>query len=290
MMPRLDGYGLVERLRSHPQTSSVPIILLSARAGEQSRVEGLQHGADDYVTKPFNARELLARVQTALDLQRLRREADEAMRKSLVEKEELLREVHHRVKNNLQVITSLINLQARQVEDERVLALFDETRNRVYAISAIHELLCRSTSFASIDLAGYARHLGPELVRFYGVESRVRITVKGDGVSLELERSVPYGLLLNEAISNACKHAFPAGRSGTITISLGLEGETITLIVEDDGVGLPVNFDAEGATSLGMRLIHMLAKQLGGQVQVTPGPGARVELRFPASRDQDEQL
>src|SRR5262249_44532173 len=159
-------------------------------------------------------------------------------------------EVHHRVKNNLQVITSLINLQARQVKDEHVLALFDQTRNRVYAISAIHELLYRSASFASIDLAGYARHLGLELVRFYGVESRVSINVKGDGVSLELERSVPYGLLVNEVISNACKHAFPAGRRGTVTISLGLTGETITLTVEDDGVGLPAGFNAEHATSL----------------------------------------
>jgi two-component system, sensor histidine kinase PdtaS len=117
------------------------------------------------------------------------------------------------------------------------------------------------------------------------MESRVSINVKGDGVSLELERSVSYGLLVNEVISNACKHAFPAGRMGAVSISLGVEGETITLIIEDDGVGLPINFDAERAASLGMRLIRMLAKQLGGQSLVTPGPGTRVEVRFRASCD-----
>lgn len=142
--------------------------------------------------------------------------ADEAVRASLAEKEELLKEVHHRVKNNLQVIVSLLNMQATQLADKNVLAQFQEARNRVLAISSIHELLYRAESFAGISVIEYTRQLVPGLVRFYGMESRVRVELRGDGNRLELERAVPFGMLLNELVSNACKHAFPAPRTGTM--------------------------------------------------------------------------
>jgi two-component sensor histidine kinase len=218
-----------------------------------------------------------------------RQRAEEALRHSLAEKEELLKEVHHRVKNNLQVITSLINLQANQVEDERVLALFDETRNRVYSIATIHELIYRSASFAAIDLGDYARQLVPELVRFYGADDRVRVDVQGDGAQLELERAVPFGLLLNELVSNVCKHAFPEGRRGTLAVSLTRRGDEMVLEVVDTGVGLPEGFDYRRASSLGLQLVHGLALQLEGSLTLRSGPGTTVKVTMPARIGTENQ-
>jgi PAS domain S-box-containing protein len=216
-----------------------------------------------------------------------RQRADEAIRASLAEQEQLLKEVHHRVKNNLQVITSLINLQARYVEDERALALFDQTRNRVYSIAAIHELIYRSASFAAIHLSDYARQLVPDLVRFYGMEDRISVTIAGDAATLELERAVPCGLLLNELVSNACKHAFPHGARGALSVTVEGAGEYATLEVADTGVGLPEGFDYRRASTLGMQLVHNLARQLRATVSVLPGPGTRVVVRIPQRRPQE---
>jgi PAS domain S-box-containing protein len=218
-----------------------------------------------------------------------RQRIEQTILSSLAEKEELLKEVHHRVKNNLQVITSLINLQAAQIEDGRVLALFDETRNRVYSIAAIHELLYRSTSLASIHLADYARQLVPDLVRLYDAQERIETKVEGDGVTLELQRAVPYGLLLNELVSNACKHAFPGGQRGEFTVSLRCEEGHILATVTDTGVGLPSGFDYRQASSLGLRLVHSLTRQLGGTVTVRSGPGTTVEVRLPQVLTQEKE-
>lgn len=247
------------------------------------RKDGTQFWAQ-WVTEPV--RDALGQVLGAAVVLRdetERRRADEALRRSLADKEALLKEVHHRVKNNLQVITSLVNLQAGQVDDARVLALFDDTRNRVYSIAAIHELLYRSESFASINLADYGRQLGRLLVRFYGAEKRVRVEVEGGEATLELERSAPYGLLLNELISNACKHAFPDARIGVVSVRIEQAGNEITLSVADNGVGLKQGVDPRQTPTLGMKLIDMLASQLGGRAEVTTGTGVRVEVKFPVS-------
>jgi two-component sensor histidine kinase len=210
-----------------------------------------------------------------------RRQADEAIRRSLAEKEELLKEVHHRVKNNLQVITSLLNMQARQIDNPDVLAQFDEARNRVFSIAAIHELLYRSTSFSAIDLAAYARQLAPDLVRFYNAQDRIEAKVVGDGVTLELERAVPFGLLLNELVSNACKHAFPPPRTGSIVVSFRREDGHIEMTVTDEGQGLPDGFDYRRASSLGLKLVRSLARQLRGFAEMQSGSGTTVRVRFP---------
>lgn len=211
-----------------------------------------------------------------------RQQSDEAIRGSLAEKEELLKEVHHRVKNNLQVIVSLLNMQSHQIEEEAVLSLFQESRNRVLAISSIHELLYRSESFAGIVLTDYAQQLAPGLVSFYGLGSRVTVRVEGDGNTLELERAVPFGMLLNELVSNSCKHAFPAPSTGTIVIRVEREDQVLVLSVTDNGKGLPEGFEYQKATSLGLKLIHALAHQLRGTVEVASIEGTSIRVRFPA--------
>jgi PAS domain S-box-containing protein len=210
-----------------------------------------------------------------------RQRAADLVQRSLAEKQELLKEVHHRVKNNLQVIVSLLNMQTSQIEDERILTPFQEARNRVLAISSIHELLYRAESFAGIALSDYARQLAPGLLRFYGLESRVQMEIRGDRTTLELERAVPYGMLLNELVSNACKHAFTPSTTGTIVISIVPVGTEVEVIVEDSGRGLPDGFDYRKATSLGLKLVHGLVRQLHGTIEISSKQGTSVKVRFP---------
>jgi signal transduction histidine kinase len=280
MMPKMDGFGLLRGLRSDGRTKSIPVILLSARAGEEARSEGINAGADDYLVKPFSARELLARISARVKQGRLRK-ADEALRGSLAEKEELLKEVHHRVKNNLQVISSLLSLQANRAEDRQVVAAFEEARNRVYSIGTIHEMLYRSGSFASVDLAAYARKLVPELVRFYDAEERVRVEIRGDTLTMELERAVPCGLILNELVSNVCKHAFPHGQAGDMVVSFCHNGGSLAMSVSDSGAGLPKGFEYHKAGSLGLQLVRNLARQLRATVGVDSENGTNVTIRVP---------
>jgi PAS domain S-box-containing protein len=215
------------------------------------------------------------------------RVASDALKRSLAEKEELLKEVHHRVKNNLQVITSLLNLQARQIEDLGILALFDVARNRVQSIASIHELLYRSGSFAAVQLRDYARRLVSDLLRLYGVQNRVEVEILGEPVSLELQRAVPFGLLLNELVSNVCKHAFPAPQAGRLTVNLSCKENEILLRVTDTGVGFPTGFNYKGATTLGIYLVHRLARQLRAEVSFHSDGGTTVTVRIPTCDSGD---
>jgi two-component sensor histidine kinase len=180
-------------------------------------------------------------------------------------------------------------MQALQIQDQGVLALFHETRNRVLAISTIHELLYRRETFATISLSEYARQLAPGLVRFFALESRVQVEVVGEGETLELERAVPYGMLLNELVSNACKHAFTAPRTGSIKVSFRRQDGAIEMIVSDDGKGLPEGFDYRTASSLGLKLVHGLVRQLHGSINIDSRSGTTVWVRFPATGTEREE-
>ena len=211
----------------------------------------------------------------------VRRHAEDALRGALVEREALLKELHHRVKNNLQVITSLLEMQARRTADRQPLASLSEARNRITAIAAIHELLYQSGSFSEVDLAAYARRLVRHVVSLYDENSRVDASVDGDGITVDLARAVPLGLLLNELVSNAYKHAFPSGTPGALRIALNKKDGHIRLDVTDTGVGLPGEFNDGSPATLGLQLVRMLARQLGGTVTFDSRRGTSVEVRVP---------
>lgn len=231
------------------------------------------------------AGEIIEWFGTAKDITELKQAALdrlELIRHSLAEKEELLKEVHHRVKNNLQVITSLLNLQAETIQEPTTLAAFTEAANRIQSISTIHDLLYRSDSFSSIRLRDYAEQLIPSLVRFYGMHERVRAEVSGDETTIELGRAVPFGLLLNELVSNTLKHAFPGDRTGELLVSIGRVGSDTVLRVSDTGIGLPPLFDPLNTQSLGLKLVTVFMRQMRGEIKVLPGTGTTFEARFPA--------
>ncbi|HUJ74560.1 MAG TPA: histidine kinase dimerization/phosphoacceptor domain -containing protein, partial [bacterium] len=214
---------------------------------------------------------VLVREVTAL------KQAEEARRQEV-----LLKEIHHRVKNNLQVISSLLALQARAAGDERTRALLTESRDRLRSMALIHERLYQTGSERGVSFASYVRDLAAHLRHSYaGNSESVQVRIDVDDIALDLDLSVPCGLIITELLSNALKHAFPAGRWGTVTVGLhrGADGD-LALTVSDDGVGLPAGMDVRGAATLGLRIVSMLVEQLKGTLSHAGGPGASFIVRF----------
>ncbi len=200
---------------------------------------------------------------------------------SLREKEVLLKEIHHRVKNNMQVITSLLNLQAYQTEDPSIRALFRETQDRVRSMALVHEKLYRSEDMASIDFGEYLKSLTTQLMRS-NYRPGITATVDADRVLLEINIAIPCGLIVNELVSNALKHAFEGREQGTVVVTLKRRtGETVELRVQDDGVGFPPGVDIQTLTSMGMNIINTLTSQIFGTVTMERAQGTAFLITFP---------
>ena len=212
-----------------------------------------------------------------------RKQADLALQTSLKEKVGLLHEVHHRVKNNLQVITSLLRLEAGRSEQPETRAVLKEMQGRIFAMALLHESLYRTGTFASAELGAYLKQLATQAFRSAsGLVGDVRLVLDVSEVHVGMDQATPCGLLVNELVSNCLKHGFPAGRGGEVVVSSQPSTRTgwWCLTVRDTGVGLPADFDARRTQSLGLQLVSDLARQLGGQLDVGPGPGAVFSVTF----------
>ena len=208
--------------------------------------------------------------------------AESAVRASLNEKEILLKEIHHRVKNNLQVISGLLNLQAHHITDEKGKDIFKDSQNRVITMALIHEELYQTRDLARVDFSKYIDVLARNLLGSYGVkEDQVRLETDVESVDLVVDTAIPCGLILNELISNSLKHAFPDGRKGTIRISFKTIGDDFyEITVADDGDGPPEGTNVLESSSLGLQLVTMLIEQLNGELQVETVGGFTFRFSF----------
>lgn len=206
---------------------------------------------------------------------------------SLKEKEILLREVHHRVKNNLQVISSLITLQSEHIEDGRSLELLEECQDRIKAMALVHQELYRTKDFSSLDFSDYVTGLTQSLYESYAEDrARVSLDVEAESIILELDQALPCGMIINELVSNSLKHAFPGRRRGTIVVRVWRSGrQRVALSVADDGVGLPEGFDLLQTETLGLQLVELFVKQLRGSIEVTRDHGTSFLVSFQKTRD-----
>jgi PAS domain S-box-containing protein len=211
-----------------------------------------------------------------------RKQAEEALKESLSEKETLLKEIHHRVKNNMQLISSMLQLQAGYIKDAEALAVFRESQNRIRSMALIHEKLYQASSLSRIDFAEYVNSLVSILIRSYAPKGQtVNVAVKIESVFLNLDMAIPFGLILNEVISNSLKHAFPDNRRGLIQVELHPTADNaFELTVRDDGVGFSPGFAWETCSSLGVRLIRILTEQIEGHLDVHSNTGVEYRLRF----------
>jgi two-component sensor histidine kinase len=208
--------------------------------------------------------------------------SEQTVRASLKEKEVLLKEIHHRVKNNLQVISSLLNLQARYLPDPAARAIFSQSQNRVQSIALVHERLYESADLSHVDFGKYIAVLLDNVFDTYDAAGRgiVNIIDVGD-VHLTVDVAIPCGLIVNELVTNALKHAFPDGRAGTVRVSLAESPEGILdLMVQDDGVGMPAGIDPRKTVSLGLDLVITFAEQLNAEVTINREGGTRFGFRF----------
>jgi PAS domain S-box-containing protein len=212
-----------------------------------------------------------------------RKAAEDRLQASLREKEVLLREVHHRVKNNMQVISSLLNLQSRRIQDPDVLEMFRESQRRIRSMALIHERLYQSSDLARIEFSQYLRNLATHLFHSYQISSdRVRLRLDAEEVFLNINTAIPCGLIINELISNALKHGFPEGRTGEVVVELHrVLGNGYIVRVRDDGVGFPEGLDYRRTETLGMQIVNTLVGQIEGRLDLARGPaGSTFSLEF----------
>ncbi len=253
----------------------------TARALQTGQASSFEFTWDsEGAVREYEARVVMSAADEALAIIRdvsERKEVEEAHRKEL-----LLREIHHRVKNNLQVISSLLSLQSDEVRDSASKEILLESQHRVKTMALIHEKLYGSRDMDGINFGEYLRDLVAYLASSYRLTNAdTNVVVDAQDVNLDLEKAVPCGLIVNELVSNSLKYAFPGGRKGKIQVRLSLFQETgVQLAISDDGVGLPKGFRIESAESLGLRLVRSLADQLDASLKVNNGTGTSFELAF----------
>ncbi len=211
-----------------------------------------------------------------------RKEAEAELRSLVKEKETLLREIHHRVKNNMQVISSLLSLQAQKLEDQKAVQALKECQERIRSMALVHDKLYQQEALHRIEFSNYLRSLATQLFHAYKVDaSLIQLRVEAEEISLNLNTAIPCGLILNELITNALKHAFSPGEKGELVISLHRgRKEGFILAVRDNGRGLPTDLNLKKPDTLGLEIVHILVNQLGGKLQVRIDGGTEFRITF----------
>ncbi len=280
-MPGMNGIEVLKKVQNtRPET---PVILLTGYADVNNAIDAVNHGAYAFYQKPIKIKQLLAAV---LEIERKvhnRKKKENLLSHLVHERETLLREVHHRVRNNLQIIRSLLKLHSRIIQNPEALDAVNDVYNRILSLSLVHERVFQYDDFEKVDFAIFSRELASMLSKTCGFDvSRISIDTRMDPVFINLETAIPAGLIVNELVTNAIKHAFHDRRHGSIRIALRTtDGGLLELTVVDDGTGLPDTFDFQTVQSMGLYLVRLLAEyQLDGGVHVRRKPETEFKILF----------
>lgn len=257
MIPGMDGYEVCRRIKSNPRTENIPVLFITAKTGEEDESRGFEMGAVDYIAKPFIPAVVKARVKTHMRL-----------KLALTEKELLLKEAHHRIKNNMFIISSLLSLQSMELADPSAVSFLEDARNRIHSMMVLHDKLYRSDNLAAISTREYLASLVEEIIGNFPNRSAITTDMQIEDRLVDAKILSSIGIILNELLTNAMKYAFYGRDGGSITISLSFHGNQGTLIVGDDGVGVPSSVDMGNPEGFGLRLIGLLAKQLNGRIRL----------------------
>ena len=339
MMPDIDGFEVCKLLRQNPDTKDIPVIFVTASLDTEQKVKAFKLGANDYITKPFQKTELLARVKSQLQVfdlrktlakqnyllqkeidlkyegevllldinERLartnqslkqeiehrkavelelqaeikeRKQAEQKVRQSLKEKNLLLKEIHHRVKNNLLIVSSLLESQADYIDDPQAIKMLEDSQNRITSMALIHELLHCSTSLFEIDIQQYVTALVEHITNSY-LTKQIDFHLNLQPIKLNIETAHPCGLIINELISNALEHAFVDRQQGNITIQFNRDKfGCYSLFLKDDGVGFPIDKNFYQSESLGLELVSTLVEQLEGKIEMENNHGTQIKITF----------
>ena len=306
-MPCIDGFETCRRLKNNELSKDTPVIFVTAETETVDTVRGLEMGAADYITKPFQPEEVAARIERHLTIRNLqkrleeqnaqlqqeiaeRKQAEDRIKAALREKEVLLSEVHHRVKNNMQVISSLLKLQSAQIEDKKYTDMFRDSENRIKSMALVHETLYQSKDFANVEFNGYVETITNHLIRNSATHpDKIKLKREIEDITFGLDHAIPCGLIINELITNSLKHAFPKDREGEIKITFrSMNSDEIELTVSDDGIGIPEEMDIQETKSLGLQLVHILAEdQLEGTLELDRDGGTAFRIRFKEAHNEN---
>ncbi|HPG38563.1 MAG TPA: histidine kinase dimerization/phosphoacceptor domain -containing protein [bacterium] len=302
-MPKLDGLSAARQIQ---QQCPTPVVILTAHETRELLEQASHVGVGAYITKPPKPEEIeravliaIARHKDFITLKNLnhqlqneletRRKTEEKLKNLLEEKELLLKEIHHRVKNNFMIVSSLLNLQAGQVQDDATKELFKESYNRVNSMALIHEKLYKTSNLSRIDFKNYIESLAGNLVQTYCLGNKVQLITTIENVMLDISQAIPCGLIINELVTNALKHAFPPhlSKTGILEISMHPLADSFEIIIQDNGIGISPDFKIQESKSLGMQLVSLLAEgQLEGNVSIENTLGTRIRIVFPANHQQ----
>lgn len=289
-MPIMDGLEMIGHIKKIDP--DVKVIVMSAYSIKEYFLEAINHGVNGYLIKPVEAKKLFGLIddlasnilltRELAEKEQKRKIAEDNLKKSLAEKEILLKEVHHRVKNNMQIISSILKMQERQLKDERLKMVLGESQNRIRSMALIHENLYRNENLANIMFSNYVKSLAGNLARsFSEQQGNVTFDYDIDDVYLPLDIGIPCGLIINELISNSFKYAFKERHKGKIAITLKRQDEqSFRLTVADDGTGIPEEVDIEKSKSLGMKIVSKLVMQIDGSMQYVYSNGAKFIIDF----------
>jgi two-component sensor histidine kinase len=224
---------------------------------------------------------VIANLQLKQDITR-RKRVEKKLKTSVKEKEVLLKEIHHRVKNNLQIIYSIINLQSGKIKDRKILNIFRQMQSRIRSMGLIHEKLYQSKDLARLDLGQYIQSLTVHLFHTYKIKAdEINLTTDIDDVFFDIDTTIPCGLIINELVSNSLKHAFPGNRKGEVSVKMHKDQKGhYTLIVKDTGIGFPGDVDFRETDTLGMKLVSDLVKQLKGTIELIRIKGTEFKIIF----------
>jgi two-component sensor histidine kinase len=341
MMPIIDGFETCRQIKVNDDTFDIPIIFMTALAETRDKLEAFDLGAVDYIVKPFQKEEVVARVKAQLQLRNLtralenqnrilkqeithRREIEKSLftlnqqleetnlilkteieqrkeseaqlqqailvreqtelqlKQSLREKEILLKEIHHRVKNNLFVASSLLELQTDYIEEPRIIKMFSDSQNRIYSMALIHEHLYSNHALDKLNFKEYIQDLTARVIDSYDNSyQKIQFFIEAESIFFDLETAHPCGLIINELIANAIEHGFKDKNEGTIWIYFHhINSDKLELIIKDNGWGFPENLNLETLNSLGLQLVQTLVKQLEGNIEIIQHCGAEVKIQF----------
>ena len=286
-LPDFDGMTALKL--ANEISPDTPFIFVSGTLGEELAIESLKSGATDYVVKQRLSR-LVPTVHRALEeieVKIKRKKAEQKLKASLKEKEILLKEIHHRVKNNLQIISSLLNLQMRKIGDRTLKDQLRNSQDRVRSMAIIHEILYKSDDFARVNFTDYIKSLTKHLFHSYGVNrNEIDLQLKVQNISLDLNRAISCGLIVNELVSNSLKHAFKRVKKDSVgqdkicvELRKDITGHYI-LIVSDNGVGIDSGAYLKNIDSLGLHLVESLSEQLGCSVTINRKAGTEFIIHF----------
>lgn len=290
VMPVMNGLEMVKEIKKFAPDAR--FVVMSAYSEKDSFIESIHLGVDGYLMKPVEAKKLLSLIDEFAGItlmkweleakEKKRQEAEDNMKKSLAEKDVLLREVHHRVKNNMQIISSILSMQSRNIDDPRLKEILQESQNRIHSMALIHENLYNHKSLANIMFSTYIKSLTGNIARTYSnQQANIQFDYQIDDAYLPMDIAIPCGLIINELISNSFKYAFVNKPSGVISIHFkNIQENEYLLTVSDNGIGIPAEINIHKTKSLGMKILHRLVQQIDGEIKNDFSNGTKFIIQF----------